>query len=447
MEDYSIENKNIIQNNIQKLKISMKRLKDTINRSNSYNYKNFKIYPQNYYNIFHNPIKEDYKEENISFKYYNIKESVLNKNIKKFFQEKNSFINLKNYETEKNSFIHNNKTKKRYNNKYLSNNFFPNLNLYKNDFSLIIPSRNRNNIEFETNTAILCNNKKANNTENTPKLTDINLNLINEDNNLLHKIYNNKNKNKKNEGKIIRNKSSNQIKIVNNMKDKEKSINNSKDYYDNCNSKKKLFYTNENSLSNLDIGAINKMNKKNYENYLENQITLFSKINRGLLIRYKNIGNNFKSAYEQNLILKKKINEYKIKENKINNINITLETEYNEYKDKLLKGNDKKIILKNNRILIMKKNEELKESIDKYDEIILQLKNKIQNLIEEDKKHNNIEKINDIYFDKVDKYIKEANKQKNGKKIFKKEQSLKSNIDRIKRLNENSKINYIKKQF
>lgn len=90
----------------------------------------------------------------------------------------------------------------------------------------------------------------------------------------------------------------------------------------------------------------------------------------------------------------------------------------------------------------MKKNEELKESIDKYDEIILQLKNKIQNLIEEDKKHNNIEKINDIYFDKVDKYIKEANKQKNGKKIFKKEQSLKSNIDRIKRLNENSKINH-----
>ena len=88
----------------------------------------------------------------------------------------------------------------------------------------------------------------------------------------------------------------------------------------------------------------------------------------------------------------------------------------------------------------MKKNEELKENIDKYDEIILQLKNKIQKLIEEDKKHNNMEKINDIYFAKVDKYIKEANKQKNGKNISKKEQSLKSNIDRIKRLNENNKI-------
>ena len=45
MENYSLLelNRNITQNNIEKIKRSMKRLKETINRSNSNNYKNMKI--------------------------------------------------------------------------------------------------------------------------------------------------------------------------------------------------------------------------------------------------------------------------------------------------------------------------------------------------------------------------------------------------------------------
>ena len=51
MENYSLEipTKNIIQNNIERIKRSMKKLKDTINRSNSNNYKNITTHPHNYY--------------------------------------------------------------------------------------------------------------------------------------------------------------------------------------------------------------------------------------------------------------------------------------------------------------------------------------------------------------------------------------------------------------
>ena len=43
IKNYSLEmiNKNITQNNIEKIKSSIKRLKDTINRSNSNNYRNY----------------------------------------------------------------------------------------------------------------------------------------------------------------------------------------------------------------------------------------------------------------------------------------------------------------------------------------------------------------------------------------------------------------------
>ena len=45
MDNHSMEsiNKSIIKNNIEKIKKSMKKLKDTINRSNSNNYRNIKI--------------------------------------------------------------------------------------------------------------------------------------------------------------------------------------------------------------------------------------------------------------------------------------------------------------------------------------------------------------------------------------------------------------------
>ena len=76
-----ITNKNIIQNNIEKIKKSMKRLKDTINRSNSNNFRNLKIYSQKHYNSnIENKTKNNLNEENKSFIYYNIKESLLNNN-------------------------------------------------------------------------------------------------------------------------------------------------------------------------------------------------------------------------------------------------------------------------------------------------------------------------------------------------------------------------------
>ena len=96
MKDYSLEiiNKNITQNNIEKIKRSMQRLKDTINRSNSNNYRNLKINSQKYYhnNIF-NRVKDNVKEENKSVIHYNLKESVLNNNI--YSPNKNIYINLK----------------------------------------------------------------------------------------------------------------------------------------------------------------------------------------------------------------------------------------------------------------------------------------------------------------------------------------------------------------
>ena len=83
MENYSMEitNKNIIQSNIEKIKKSMKKLKDTINRSNSNNYKNLKIYSQKHSNSnIQNKTKNNLNEENKSLIYYSKKESLLNNN-------------------------------------------------------------------------------------------------------------------------------------------------------------------------------------------------------------------------------------------------------------------------------------------------------------------------------------------------------------------------------
>ena len=76
-----ITNKNIIQNNIEKIKKSMQRLKDTINRSNSNNFRNLKINSQKHYNSnIENKTKNILNEENKSLIYSNITESFLNNN-------------------------------------------------------------------------------------------------------------------------------------------------------------------------------------------------------------------------------------------------------------------------------------------------------------------------------------------------------------------------------
>lgn len=388
MEDYTTEilNKNIIQNNIEKLKRSMNRLKLAINRSNSKNYKNFKINSPKNYDIFKNNmnIKEPFNEENKSFLYYNLEVSQSNNNFSKInTPDKNLYIDKKN------------------NNKQISSMF----NIYKDepDFTPIIPSRNNNNMDRVSKTSIILNDKIENSIETTPFITDINSNLYSEKfsflldkNNINNKLINN-NINEK----IIRNKSENQIKILNNLNNQNKSKKNNcnnRDFSDNCNSNKDLYFTNENSLSNVDIfEANNKVNKKNFESYLKNQINLFSKTNKGLLIRYKTILNNFKSANEQNIKLIDKINELKIKDKNINKINKGLEVEYNDFKNKLIllnKDDYNKDKNNENKKLITQQNKDLKEKIEEYDDIILQLKNKIKKIIEEGNKNNKKEKMN-----------------------------------------------------
>ena len=71
-----IINKNITQNNIEKIKKSMKRLKDTINRSYSNNYRNIKL--KQAINKREKILNEYYIDDSNSLLYYNIKDSFNN---------------------------------------------------------------------------------------------------------------------------------------------------------------------------------------------------------------------------------------------------------------------------------------------------------------------------------------------------------------------------------
>ncbi len=78
MDNHSMEiiNKNITQNNIEKIKKSMKRLKDTINRSYSNNYRNIKL--KQAINKREKILNEYYIDDSNSLLYYNIKDSFNN---------------------------------------------------------------------------------------------------------------------------------------------------------------------------------------------------------------------------------------------------------------------------------------------------------------------------------------------------------------------------------
>ena len=383
MEDYSIEmtNKNITQNNIEKIKRSMQKLKDTINRSKSNNYRNIKINSQKHYNNnIHNRIKDNIKEENKSVLYYNIKESGLNNNnnLEKIFSpNKNLYLNIQSPQ------IQHSQTNKKYlnMNKYIPDK--PNkelnhkyiLNHNQNYFSPLAPSRNKINKDFNSNnTDNLLDNKKENTNINIPKLTDYNNNEYNEENSFLNQIQDNlNNKDKKNfDIQLARNRSAKQMEIIENI------INKNID-------KREVFYTNENSISNIEvIEPTNIKAKKNFEKYLLNQINSFNKINKGLLIRYNNILKTYKSASEQNNTLINKINEIKTKEKNLKNDNLILEKEYNDIKTNSELNVNNNESNNENKLLLIKENEELKDKINKYDEMILELKNKINILINDE---------------------------------------------------------------
>ena len=449
MENYSLENanRNMTQNNIEKIKKSMKRLKDTINRSNSNNYKNLKINLQKHNKL--NFIKNNSKDISKSYLYYNniSNDTLSNKEKTLISPHRNEYVNIKNKKLEKykksnyNNTNINNNTEFNLNKRFIDRSFYDqnnsnnnfNYNLtHTNEnsghiYSPLLPSRNKiKKEENNSKTDAYSNINLESDIINPPRLTDFSPYLLKDEDSLILNSINNNNYTSKKKNRIIRNKSAKQINIIHNLINN----NNFKDFSNYSN----ILNTNESSFSNSNIFGSNKnRNRNEYENYLKNQIFIIDNVNKGLLMRYKNIITNYKSANEQNNLLMNRINEIKMKEKNIKNANIILENEYNNIKDKLFHKNNNEennIINNNNKIILKKENTELKHKIDKYDEIILQLRNQINALIEESEKEKGKEKenynsINDDEIinnleNKIDYSYKELTEQE---KIIKKNKS------------------------
>jgi len=414
-------NKNITHNNIEKIKKSMKRLKDTINRSNSNNYRNMKIRQIIHNNEKEYIIKDYYKNDSKSLLYYNINDP-LDKENKIYDYHKLDKI-------KKSPSIHNNNTEFNIINKKIIDKSFNDQNIsnfnyiltHNNDnnniYSPFILSRNKFSINFDSKTDILMN-KLDNNNLNTPKLTEFSPDLLKKEHSIILNKINNYSNNT-NYQQIIRNRSAKQMKIMNNLINSKNNNNtqkinnnfNSINDYDNMSFNKNIF-----TLHNF-------KNKDEYEKYLNNLIYRYNDINKELLLRYKKSINNFKSANDQNNKLMVKIKELRRKEQNIKNANNVLEKEYDNFK------NDLSIKNKDNNEL--KKNEELKKKIIKYDEIIIKLKNEINQLVnqnENDKdydEHSAEEEANDNIINELEKKIensyKELNEQERTMKINKQE--------------------------
>ena len=441
MENYSLLelNRNITQNNIEKIKRSMKRLKETINRSNSNNYKNMKIIRKN--NDHLNLMKTNSKDiGNNSLIYYNSSKETISRNDDMMKSPyKFGYMDIKNKKIGKYKNNYNlntkNNTEFNINKKLIDRSFYEqNISNYNlthnyesnNIYSPVIPSRNKFKTDLDNKTEILINNNLENNIIDEPKLTDFSPYIYRDDESLILNNFNDNNYFGKNKNQILRNKSAKQINIIHNLINN----NNFKEYSNYSN----VLNTNENSFSNSNIFANNKnsninSNKNNnnnqseYENYLKNQIYILDNINKGLATRYKKIFHNYTLTNEQNNLLVDKINEIERKTKNIKNINLNLENEYNAIKDKLLKKNDEENSFNNkDKMALRQQNEELKNKIENYDEIILQLKNQINLLVEEsenDKEINNEEHDESINDDdiinelenKIEDSYKEINKQ------------------------------------
>ena len=438
MENYSLLelNRNITQNNIEKIKRSMKRLKETINRSNSNNYKNMKIIRKN--NDHQNLMKLNSKDRDNSLIYYNSsKETISRKDDMIQSPYKNEYINIKNRKIGKYKNTYNlntkNNTEFNINKKLIDKSFYEqNISNYNlthnfesnNIYSPIIPSRNKFGTDLDNKTDILINHNLENNIIDGPKLTDFSPYIYRDDESLILNNFNDNNYLGKNKNQIIRNKSAKQINIIHNLINN----NNFKEFSNYSN----VLNTNENSFSNSNIFANNKNSNINanknsnnsqseYENYLKNQIYILDNINKGLATRYKKIFHNYTLTNEQNNLLVDKINEIERKTKNIKNINLNLENEYNTIKDKLLKkNNEENSINSKDKMSLRKQNEELKNKIEDYDEIILQLKNQINLLVEEsenDKENNNTkendESINDEIINELENKIEDSYKEIN----------------------------------
>ena len=442
MENYSLLelNRNITQNNIEKIKRSMKRLKETINRSNSNNYKNMKIIRKN--NDHLNLIKPNSNDGgNNSLIYYNSSKETISRNDDVIQSPyKNDYVNIKNKKIGKYKNNYNlntkNNTEFSINKKLIDRSFYEqNISNYNlthnyesnNIYSPALPSRNKFKTDLDNKTDILINNNLDNNIINEPKLTEFSPYIYRDDESLILNNFNDNNYIDKGKNQILRNKSAKQINIIHNLINN----NNFKEYSNYSN----VLNTNENSFSNSNIFANNKNsniisnkdnininNKSEYENYLKNQIYILDNINKGLATRYKKIFHNYTLTNEQNNLLVDRINEIERKTNSIKNINLNLENEYDVIKDKLLRKNYEENSFNNkDKITLIQQNEELKNKIEDYDEIISQLKNQINLLVEENEndKENSIQENdenmdNDIIKElenKIEDSYKEINEQ------------------------------------
>lgn len=442
MENYSLLelNRNITQNNIEKIKRSMKRLKETINRSNSNNYKNMKIIRKN--NDHLNLIKPNSNDGgNNSLIYYNSSKDTISRNDDMIQSPyKNDYVNIKNKKIGKykNNYNLNNKNNTEFsiNKKLIDRSFYEqNISNYNlthnyesnNIYSPVLPSRNKFKTDLDNKTDILINNNLDNNIINEPKLTEFSPYIYRDDESLILNNFNDNNYIDKGKNQILRNKSAKQINIIHNLINN----NNFKEYSNYSN----VLNTNENSFSNSNIFANNKNsniisnkdnininNKSEYENYLKNQIYILDNINKGLATRYKKIFHNYTLTNEQNNLLVDRINEIERKTKSIKNINLNLENEYDVIKDKLLRKNYEENSFNNkDKITLMQQNEELKNKIEDYDEIISQLKNQINLLVEENEndKENSIQENDESMDDdiikelenKIEDSYKEINEQ------------------------------------
>jgi len=442
MENYSLLelNRNITQNNIEKIKRSMKRLKETINRSNSNNYKNMKIIRKN--NDHLNLIKPNSNDGgNNSLIYYNSSKETISRNDDMIQSPyKNDYVNIKNKKIGKykNNYNLNNKNNTEFsiNKKLIDRSFYEqNISNYNlthnyesnNIYSPVLPSRNKFKTDLDNKTDILINNNLDNNIINEPKLTEFSPYIYRDDESLILNNFNDNNYIGKGKNQILRNKSAKQINIIHNLINN----NNFKEYSNYSN----VLNTNENSFSNSNIFANNKNsniisnkdnininNKSEYENYLKNQIYILDNINKGLATRYKKIFHNYTLTNEQNNLLVDRINEIERKTKSIKNINLNLENEYDIIKDKLLRKNYEENSFNNkDKITLIQQNEELKNKIEDYDEIISQLKNQINLLVEENEndKENSIQENDESMDDdiikelenKIEDSYKEINEQ------------------------------------
>lgn len=230
MENYSLLelNRNITQNNIEKIKRSMKRLKETINRSNSNNYKNMKIIRKT--NDHLNLMKANSNDIGNSLYYNSSKETISRKDEMIQSPYKNEYINFKNKRIGKYKNNYNlntkNNTEFNINKKLIDRSFYEqNISNYNlthnyesnNIYSPIIPSRNKFKNDLDNKTDIQINNNLENNIADEPKLTDFSPYIYRDDESLILNNFNDNNYFDKNKNKFIRNKSAKQINIIHNL--------------------------------------------------------------------------------------------------------------------------------------------------------------------------------------------------------------------------------------